>query len=131
MMSETNNVSEESSDDFSIRFINRKTGPRRRLSFSSNSSDCNSTNPINTLIGRKRSRNPVKWIRNLQKHNRIKGLAYRNRGGKLIPAKTFVDIQCKCRQNCNQKIISDERVAAMKEFYSLHSELDQNIFLTL
>ncbi|GFW10300.1 uncharacterized protein TNCV_5096511 [Trichonephila clavipes] len=71
-MSETNNMSEESSDDSSIRFINRKSGPRRRLSFSSDSSDCNSTNPTNTLIGRKRSRNPVKWIRNLQKHNRIK-----------------------------------------------------------
>ncbi|GFY20100.1 hypothetical protein TNCV_2147931 [Trichonephila clavipes] len=50
-MSETNNVSEESSDDSSIRFINRKSGPRRRLSFSSD---------------------PVKWIRNLQKLNRIK-----------------------------------------------------------
>lgn len=107
-MSETNNVSEESSDDSSIRFINRKSGPRRRLSFSSDSSDCNSTNPTNTLIGRKRSRNPVKWIQNLQKHNRIKGLAYRNRGGKLIPAKTFVDIQCRFRKNCNQKINSDE-----------------------
>ncbi|GFU98474.1 uncharacterized protein TNCV_3653051 [Trichonephila clavipes] len=118
-MSETNNVSEESSDDSSIRFINRKSGPRRRLSFSS---DCNSTNPTNTLIGRKRSRNPVKWIRNLQKHNR-------NRGGKLILSKTFVDIQCRCRQNYNQKIISDEREAAMKAFYSLHSQLDQNIFL--
>lgn len=92
-MSETNNVSEETSDDSSIRFINRKSGPRRRLSFSSDSSDCNSTNPTNTLIGRNRSRNPVKWIRNLQKHNRIKGLAYRNRRGKLIPGKTFVDIQ--------------------------------------
>lgn len=128
-MSDTNNVSEECSDDSSIRFINRKSGPRRRLSFSSDSSDCNSTNPTNTLIGRKRSRNPVKWIRNLQKHNRIKGLAYRNRRGKLIPAKTFVDIQCRCRQNCNQKIIADEREAAMKAFYSLHSQLEQNIFL--
>ncbi|CAH1106789.1 unnamed protein product [Psylliodes chrysocephalus] len=79
-MSETNNVSEESSDDSSIRFINRKSGPRRRLSFSSDSPDCNSTNPTNTLIGRKRSRNHVKWIRNLQKHNRIKEVVSKKEG---------------------------------------------------
>lgn len=128
-MSKTNDVSEESSEDSSIRFINKRSGPSRRLSFSSDSSDCNSTNPTNISIGRKRSRNTGKWKRNLQKHKRIKGLAYRNRGGKLIPAKTFVDIQCKCSRNCNQKISSDEREAAMKDFYSLPSHLDQNIFL--
>lgn len=130
-MSETNNsVNEENSDDSSIQFFKRKVGPRRRLSFSSDSSDCSSTNfPTNTLIGRKRSRNPDKWTRNVQKYNRTKGLAYRNRGGNLIPAKTFVDIACRCRQKCNQKILSEEREAAMKAFYSLHSLLDQNIFL--
>nr|XP_033325321.1 uncharacterized protein LOC117219890 [Megalopta genalis] len=130
-MSETNNnVDDENSDGSSIRFINRKCGSRRRLSFSSDSSDCNSTNfATNTLIGRKRSCNPDKWTRNLQKHNRTKGLAYRNRGGNLIPAKTFVDIKCRCRQKCNQKIFSNERETAMKAFYSLHSQLDQNIFL--
>ncbi|XP_049304328.1 protein D1-like isoform X1 [Bactrocera dorsalis] len=98
----------------STKFIPKtNSGLRRRLSFSSDSSDCNSTNPTNTSIGSKRSRNPLKWIRTLQNHNRIKGLAYWIREGKLIPAKTFVDIQCRCRQNCNQKIISDEREAAM------------------
>lgn len=117
-MSETNNsVNEENSDDSSIQFFKRKVGPRRRLSFSSDSSDCSSTNfPTNTLIGRKRSRNPDKWTRNVQKYNRTKGLAYRNRGGNLIPAKTFVDIACRCRQKCNQKILSEEREAAMKAF---------------
>ncbi|KAI4478516.1 hypothetical protein M0804_011839 [Polistes exclamans] len=69
-----NNVDEENSDGSSIRFINRKSGSRRRLSFSSDSSDCNSTNfATTTLIGRKRSRNPDKWTRNMQKHNRTKG----------------------------------------------------------
>ncbi|GFW17791.1 uncharacterized protein TNCV_1133911 [Trichonephila clavipes] len=109
-MSETNNVSEESSDDSSIRFINRKSGPRRRLSFSSDSSDCNSTNPTNTLIGKKRSRNPVKWIRNLQKHNRIKDAV------KIATKKLFW---------------MRERLPCLVTYrsYSLHSQLDQNIFL--
>ena len=67
--------------------------------------------------------------KNIQKQKRTKGLAYRNRGGNSIPAKTFVDIICRCRQKCNQKIPSYEREAAMKTFYSLDSQLAQNIFL--
>lgn len=101
----------ESSDDSSILLINRKNIA------------------MNTLIGRKRSCNPENWSRNLQKHKRTKGLAYMNRGGKLIAAKVFFDIICRCRKKCNQNILSDEREAAMKAFYSLHSQLAQNIFL--
>ncbi|UYV67129.1 hypothetical protein LAZ67_4004017, partial [Cordylochernes scorpioides] len=133
-MSESNNnvdvQNSESSDGSSIQVINRKCGSRKRLWVSSDSSDCSSKNiATNTSIGRKRSCNPDNWARNIQKQKRTKGLAYRNRGGYSIPAKTFVDIICRCRQKCNQKILSYDREAAMKTFYSLDSQLAQNIFL--
>ncbi|UYV82284.1 hypothetical protein LAZ67_21001583 [Cordylochernes scorpioides] len=133
-MSESNNnvdvQNSESSDGSSIQVINRKCGSRKRLWVSSDSSDCSSKNiATNTSIGRKRSCNPDNWARNIQKQKITKGLAYRNRGGYSIPAKTFVDIICRCRQKCNQKILSHDREAAMKTFYSLDSQLAQNIFL--
>ncbi|UYV75554.1 hypothetical protein LAZ67_13000591 [Cordylochernes scorpioides] len=129
-VSNLSNDNSESSDGSSIQVINRKCGSRKRLWVSSDSSDCSSKNiATNTSIGRKRSCNPDNWARNIQKQKRTKGLAYRNRGGYSIPAKTFVDIICRCRQKCNQKILSYDREAAMKTFYSLDSQLAQNIFL--
>lgn len=74
-MGETNNTmhmeNSESSDGSSIRFFIRKSGSRRRLWFSTDSSHCNSTNiATDTLIGRKRSCNPDNWTRSLQKHKK-------------------------------------------------------------
>lgn len=134
-MDETNNnyldVGNDKSDGSSVQFIGRKLGSRKRLCIDSgSSSDCSSENiTTNNSIGRKRSCNPAKWARNVQKNRRIKGLEYRNRRGNVIPAKTFIDVICRCRQKCNEKITSDERKAAMEEFYNLGSQLEQNIFL--
>uniref|UniRef100_A0A0K0EC31 CACTA en-spm transposon protein n=1 Tax=Strongyloides stercoralis TaxID=6248 RepID=A0A0K0EC31_STRER len=71
-----NNLDVESGElrDISlITFINRKPASRRHVCFPSASFDYTSTNiALNTLIGRKRSRDSDNWARNLQKHNGTK-----------------------------------------------------------
>lgn len=113
--------------DSSMELIGRKVSKRKQFCIYSDSSsdDCND----NVMIGRKRTRNPAKWDRNVQKQKKISGSAYRNRNGKLISAKTFVDIPCQCSQKCDGKIMPDERKAAMEAFYHLETRVDQNIFL--
>lgn len=98
------NNSESDGSGSSINF-RKKSGSRTRLLISSDSStDSNIENNItNTAISRKRSRNPTKWDRNIQRQRRLNGLKYLN-----IPAKEFLDIVCQCKQKCNEKISSDE-----------------------
>lgn len=86
-MEEINNshsgIEDSDSSGSSIQLIGKKIGSRRR--------DSNEKIVTNNSVGRKRTRNPAKWDRNVQKHKRIKGLRYRNRSGNVIPEKTFVD----------------------------------------
>lgn len=73
-----------------------------------------------------RSCNLTKWARNVQKHTRVKGLKYKIRREKVMPAKISVDIIY--RQKCNKKITSDKREEgnAMAAFYNLKSQFEQS-----
>ncbi|GFY74467.1 hypothetical protein TNIN_261091 [Trichonephila inaurata madagascariensis] len=79
-----------------VQIIGRKLGSRKRFCiYSDSSSDhINEKTAANNSTGRKRSHNPGIWDQNVQKHNRIKDLGYRNRSGRLISQKTFANLPC-------------------------------------
>ena len=85
-------------------------------------------NQNNGKVGRKRTRNPEKWYRNVEKLKRIQGKPYQNRNKRIIPAKKFNNKPCNCLRLCNRKITSSQRKQAMKNFYKLNDHHKQNIF---
>ena len=87
-------------------------------------------NQNNGKVGRKRTRNPEKWYRNVEKLKRIQGKQYQNRNKRIIPAKKFNNKPCNCLRLCNRKITSSQRKQAMKNFYKLNDHHKQNIFLS-
>ena len=78
---------------------------------------------------RKRCRKKSKWVRNIQRRNRIKGLQYKTRKGVIMAAKEFLNIPCRCARNCCGKVTTQERKKAMDSFYNLKTENEQNIIL--
>ena len=70
--------------------------------------------------GRKRKREPEKWIRSIRQKARNNGLLYVTRKGKTVPAKNPKPVDCnKCRFTCNSVISEEDRVNDCQEYYSL------------
>lgn len=78
---------------------------------------------------KKRTKNPDRWVRTLNKIKRLKGLEYQTRSERRIPAKVFQNVDCGCKNSCMEKIDIECRKRVRDDFYNLSSHIEQNIFL--
>lgn len=125
-----NEVNVESGDsDFSSVGFQRVSKRRVRRIISSDSSSNNDDELATISVGQKRRRNSIEWRKNVRKFRRINGLQYTNSSGSIVSAKTFADVVCRCKRNCNSKITVDQRKAAFTSFFNLNSHTQQNIFI--
>lgn len=80
--------------------------------------------------GRKRTRDPNSWKRNINKRSRNSGEAYSTKKGQPVLPKTFpVDYDCQCTQRCNGKFPSEEGKKIFDSFWKLGDYSKQNVFL--
>lgn len=127
-----NEVNVESGDsDFSSVGFQRVSKRRVRRIISSDSSSNNDDELATISVGQKRRRNSIEWRKNVRKFRRINGLQYTNSSDSFVLAKTFADVVCRCKRNCNSKITVDQRKAAFTSFFNLNSHTQQNIFIAL
>lgn len=86
---------------------------------SESSSDSNErSQPLRLEAGRKRTRNPKKWKRNIRKYNRASGKPYVNTKNRLVPSrKTGAD--CSCHWKCFEKVDDDLKRKILSSFNEL------------
>ena len=65
--------------------------------------------------GRKRTRNPQMWKRNVRMYRKERGLSYKTNSGKIIGEKT-TGSPCKCRRKCYDRFSTEERSQMLQEF---------------
>lgn len=79
--------------------------------------------------GRKRFREPEKHMKSIRKRNRNMGREYVNTSNKVVPAKSFHNINCNCRKKCSIRITEDDRKTAFENFWKMGEFSTQNAFL--
>lgn len=77
----------------------------------------------------KRIRNPKSHKRQLMKSNREKGEEYENYKGKVIAAKVFQKVVCKCRMSCHFTVPEIEQKQIFDEYWNLSSWSQKTTFL--
>lgn len=85
--------------------------------------------PINQIKSRKRTRNPTKHKQCVAKLCRNSGKRYVNEKGNICEGKVFLNVPCKCRMQCDEKISSDDRKAIFELFWSMADFGKQNCFI--
>lgn len=82
-------------------------------------------------ITRKPKRNTEKWKQNIRKEKRQHGCEYINTKGKVQSRKFVKEFTCrtnKCKFKCTTKIISEEREAINKKFWSLNDDKKNHFY---
>lgn len=69
----------------------------------------------------KRLRNPKNHKAFINKSRREKGQEYENYKGKLMQAKTFKSVICKCRLSCHLTVPQNEQKELFEEYWNLNS----------
>lgn len=81
------------------------------------------TEPLSVeLSSRKRKRRPQEWKKNIKKVKHQAGKQYRDRHGKLVPAKKVENLRdCEkfCKLKCARKVSLSERESLLLSFYQL------------
>lgn len=77
----------------------------------------------------KRFRNPQKHKRQEMKLKREKGDQYENYKGKVVPAKVFRKVVCKCRSACHSTVPEIEQKNIFDEYWSLSTWTHKTTFL--
>lgn len=82
------------------------------------------------LTGKKRTRNPEEWKKNVSKKNKLHGLAHLSRNGTIIPAKRVEEVDCSaCLFQCSQNYSEGIRSEIFDMFYSLGTNEIQKQFV--
>lgn len=76
---------------------------------------------------RMKNRNPKNHKRALNKSRREKGEEYTTKLGKVVPAKQFVKIICKCRKSCHLTINEAQQKEIFQQYYDLNTWTEKNI----
>lgn len=77
----------------------------------------------------KRCRNPKNHKREVMKAKREKGQQYENYKGRIIEAKTFRKVVCKCRMSCHITIPEVDQKHIFDEYWNLSSWTEKTTFL--
>nr|CAH7745912.1 unnamed protein product [Callosobruchus chinensis] len=80
-------------------------------------------------LGRKRFREPAKHIKCIRKKRRNQGLEYIGTQGKVVPAKAFTNLDCKCRMRCFSRIKGQRRKFAFECFWKMGDFSTQNAYI--
>lgn len=80
-------------------------------------------------LGRKRLREPAKHMKSIRKRNRNRGLEYISTSKKLVPAKSFVNSNCNCKQKCFDRITDENRRTAFVNFWKIGNFCAQNAYI--
>lgn len=78
---------------------------------------------------RMKNRNPKNHKRALNKSRREKGEEYTTKLGKVVPAKQFVKIICKCRKSCHLTINEAQQKEIFQQYYNLNTWTEKTSFL--
>lgn len=77
----------------------------------------------------KKIRNPKKHKSVLNKVSREKGEEYTTKRGKVVPAKQFTKIICKCRKSCHLTINEAQQKAIFQQYYNFGSWTEKTTFV--
>lgn len=80
---------------------------------------------------RKRSRNPKKWIDNVNKAARNAGKSYTTRKGKMVPEKTLGPrCEAACKYKCQQNVSEEDRMLIFEKFYKTDTHDKKWLFIS-
>lgn len=77
----------------------------------------------------KRSKNPKSHKRQVMKSKREKSEEYENYKGKLIAAKVFKKVVCKCRMSCHFTVNEIEQKRIFDEYWNLSTWANKTTFI--